>query len=88
MLKKKTLRFSLYTKLCNYDITLPTTPAQLCSSDSANKGNNSSSINLMTKTPFTTGAKLRDRKRRGPDPAASAYSQEVNSLKHCRKGSK
>lgn len=80
---------SLYTKLCNYDIILPTKQAQLRSFDSANKGNNNNkSIKLVTETPFTKGAKLWDRKWRGPDSATSAYSQELNSLKHCRKGSK
>lgn len=86
--RKKIPRISLYKKLCNYYIILPTKQAQLCSFDSANRGNNNKSINLMTKTPFTEGAKLWDRKWRGPDSATSAYSQDLNSLKHCRKGSK
>lgn len=36
----------------------------------------------MTMTPFTKEAKPADRKWRGSDSATSAYSQELNLLKH------
>lgn len=74
--EEQTPGISLCTKLCNYYIIPPSKQAQLCAFDSANKGNNDhKSINSMTKTPFTKGAKLCDRKWRGPDPATATYSQ-------------
>lgn len=82
MLKNLLPGISLYTKLFNFCIILPTTKPNSAQFNSASREDKKKKKAFMTMTPFTKEAKPADRKWQGPDFATFAYSRELNLLKH------